>query len=193
MGTNYSTESLMDEAEVVDVVDENGVVISQATRNEVYEKGLLHPAVNIILINQKGQIYIQQRSAKKSAFPLYWDISAAEHLKSGENYQEGAYRGLREELSIKTPLKLLRPKHIQKSQFVKKGQLIKEYELVELYGGVWSQNIQFDPEEISAGKFVLLKELKEMLENNNDRFTPWGMDELGYIIRKPHLIAGLTH
>jgi len=97
--------------ELIDIVDKTGKVTRQATRSEVYKKGLLHPAVNIVVINKKGQIFIQRRSSKK-ILPLYWDISASEHVKSGENYKSAAIRGLKEELSITASVKLLREKHI---------------------------------------------------------------------------------
>src|SRR3989344_5510301 len=118
------------DGELIDIVDENGKVIGQVTRQETYRKGLLHPAVNVIVLNNNGEIYLQRRSANKKSYPLYWDISISEHLKSGEDFEKAALRGLLEELSVVAPVKLLRGKHIQKSEFTKDGQLIKEYELV---------------------------------------------------------------
>src|SRR3989338_409954 len=118
MATNYLNENLKDK-ELVDIVDKNGKVIGKATRSEVYKKGFLHPAVNILVINKKGQIFIQRRSSKK-ILPLYWDISASEHVKSGEDYKSAAIRGLQEELSITAQVKLLRKKHIQRNEYITK-------------------------------------------------------------------------
>ncbi|MDO8573740.1 MAG: NUDIX domain-containing protein [Candidatus Daviesbacteria bacterium] len=159
--------------EVVDIVDKNGKVIGQATRSEVYKKGLLHPAVNIVVVNQKGQIFIQQRSSKK-ILPLYWDISASEHVKSGEDYKSAAIRGLKEELSIIAPVKLLREKHIQRNEYIKEQTCSIEYELVELYGVVYGGKIVIDKDEIAEGKFISFEKLCELIKNNQIKFSPWG-------------------
>ena len=118
--------------EVVDIIDKDGNVIGQATRSEVYKKGLLHPAVNIVVMNKRGQIFIQQRSAQK-ILPLYWDISASEHVKSGEDYKSAA-----------------------------------------------------------EGKFVSFEKLNELIKNNQIKFSPWGIDELNYLINNQNVISELT-
>ena len=110
MATNYLNKNLIDK-ELIDIVNKTGKVIGKTTRSQAYKEGILHSAVNIIVINKKGQIFIQRRSSKK-ILPLYWDISASEHVKSGENYKSAAIRGLKEELSITASVKLLREKHI---------------------------------------------------------------------------------
>lgn len=177
-------------AEVVDIVDERGNVVGRATREEVYAKGLLHPAVNIIIVDPQGKIYIQQRSAKKSAFPLYWDISCAEHLKSGETFEAAAVRGLLEELSIGVNVEKLRGKHIQRSEYHKGDKRILEYELVELWGAVWKDKIKIDPEEVARGKYVSLADLKKFDES---KFTPWGLDEVRFVLKSPQVIFELAH
>ncbi len=91
--------------EILDVIDENDVVVSKATRKEVHSKGLPHRAVHIFLFNTSGQIYVQRRSASKDSHPLKLDSSAAGHLDSGENYAQAAARELLEELSINSELK----------------------------------------------------------------------------------------
>lgn len=168
------------ECETIDIVDKDGKIIGSSTRDEAYERGLLHPAVNIIVFNLRGEVYIQQRSAEKNAFPLYWDISAAEHVKKGESFKSAAIRGLLEELSIRSrEVKLIRSKHVQKSEYKRGDLLVKEYELVELYGVVHNGGIEIDPDEVTQGKFVKLDELRNFDESN---FTPWGLDEIQHIL-----------
>ncbi len=166
--------------EVLDIVDKTGKIIGQAERNEVYKKGLLHPAVNIVVTNNKGQIFIQRRSLKK-ILPLYWDISASEHVKSGEDYKSAAIRGLKEELSIIAPVKLLRGKHIQRNEYKTQDICLVEYELVELYGAIYDGKIRINQEEVAEGKFIFLKELSKLIINNQIKFSPWGLDELKFL------------
>ena len=126
----------MEEDEIIEVVDSSGNFVRLAKRGEVYEQGLLHKAVNVVLFTPEKKIYLQRRSANKKSFPNFWDISVAEHLKPRESYKNAAVRGLLEELSIKTPVFKIREPHIQENVFEKAGEKIIENELAELYTGV---------------------------------------------------------
>src|SRR5438309_2697499 len=101
--------------ELLDIIDSEDKVIAQATRGEAYKKGLLHRAVNIFITNSDKKILLQQRSSKKLKFPLFWDLSVGEHVKPGEDYIQAAKRGLKEELNIKTRLKVIRDLHHQQT------------------------------------------------------------------------------
>lgn len=177
---------MMDEQ--IDRVDKNGRVIGIITRRGAYDKGFLHPAVNIILVNSKGEIYLQKRSAKKAAFPLYWDISASEHVMTGESFENAAKRGLFEELSVRSKVKLIRPKHIQRSKYEKNRELINENELVELYATVYNGKIKVDKTEVESGEFFQFSDLKNFNINN---FTPWGLDEIKFIQENYQIIDEL--
>lgn len=189
MVTNYLNKNLKDK-EKVDVVDQTGKIIGKATRSQVYQEGFLHPAINIVVVNKKGQIFIQRRSSKK-ILPLYWDISASEHVKSGEDYKSAAIRGLKEELSITVPVKLLREKHIQRNEYIKEQACFIEYELVELYGVVYDGKIVIDKDEVAAGKFISFEKLNELIKNNQIKFSPWGLDELNYLFNNQSVISEL--
>lgn len=175
--------------EKLDRVDRNGKVVGQITRGEAYKKGYLHPAVNIILINSKGQIYLQRRSSKKSVFPLYWDVSASEHVASGESFKKAARRGLLEELSVRSSVKLLRPKHIQRSRYEKSGEIIQENELVELFGAVYNGRIKIDKNEVDQGEFFSMDKLLNLMSED---FTPWGLDEIKFLLKHPESIDELV-
>ncbi len=176
--------------EAIDIVNKTGEVIGRATRSQAYKEGLLHPAVNILVVNKKGQIFIQRRSPKK-ILPLYWDISASEHVKSGEDNKSATIRGLKEELSITTPVKLLREKHIQRNEYIKGQTCFIEYELVELYGAVYDGKIVINKDEVAEGKFISLEKLNELIKNNQIKFSPWGLDELNYLFNNQSVISEL--
>lgn len=189
MAINYLSKNLKNK-ETVDIVDRTGKVIGQATRSQIYKKGLLHPAVNIVIVNKKGQLFIQRRSPKK-ILPLYWDISASEHVKSGEDYKSAAIRGLEEELSIIAPVKLLRDKHIQRNEYITKEICLIEYELVELYGAIYDGKIEVNQEEVSEGRFVSFEGLDKLIKDDQIKFSPWGLDELNYLLDNPSIISEL--
>lgn len=187
MATNYLDKNLKDK-ERVDIVDKTGKITGQTTRDRACKEGLLHRAVNIVIINKKGAIFIQKRSPKK-ILPLYWDISASEHVKSGESYESAAIRGLKEELSILTPVKLLRNKHIQKNEYTTKEIRLIEYELVELYGAIYAGKIEVNQDEVSEGRFIFLEELFELIKNGRIMFSPWGLEEINYLLENPAVIT----
>ena len=86
------------------VVDENDEIQGYASRSEVHGNNLRHRAAHILIFNQVGDVYLQQRSRWKDRHPLKWDSSAAGHVTGGENYDETARRELKEELGVDVPL-----------------------------------------------------------------------------------------
>lgn len=169
--------------EYVDIIDDNGTVIGKTTRKKAHSKAILHPTVKILLFNSVGKVLLQQRSKSKSMFPLCWDISVCEHIFSGESHLKAATRGLWEELSLKTKIKLLRNDHIQSSQYPIKKQMLIEYELVKLYGGIFDGKIEIDKQEIIDSMFVTIPKLKKLIYKSKTPFTPWALDELFYLLR----------
>jgi isopentenyldiphosphate isomerase len=87
--------------ELVDVVDENDRVLSQATRREVRQRNLRHRAVYILVFNQRGQVFVHRRTFTKDIFPGYWDVAVGGVITAGEDYDTGAARELCEELGVR--------------------------------------------------------------------------------------------
>jgi 16S rRNA (adenine1518-N6/adenine1519-N6)-dimethyltransferase len=86
--------------EIFDVVDADDRVTGRATRREVHEKGLLHRAVHVFVVNRRGELLLQKRSRFKDAHPGVWDSSVSGHLDAGEDYAAAALRELEEEMGI---------------------------------------------------------------------------------------------
>jgi len=93
------------EIERFPVVDNNDRILRYAQRSHVHGNNLLHRAVHILIFNQAGDVYLQQRSRWKDRHPLKWDSSAAGHVSIGGSYDETARRELQEELGINVPLR----------------------------------------------------------------------------------------
>ena len=89
------------------VVDKNDRILRFARRSDVHGNNLRHRAVHILIFDQAGEVYLQQRSRWKDRHPLKWDSSAAGHVVAGEGYEETARRELEEELGINVPLEKL--------------------------------------------------------------------------------------
>eukprot|EP00002_Diphylleia_rotans_P037562 TRINITY_DN8403_c0_g1_i1.p1 TRINITY_DN8403_c0_g1~~TRINITY_DN8403_c0_g1_i1.p1 ORF type:complete len:196 (-),score=56.90 TRINITY_DN8403_c0_g1_i1:108-695(-) len=86
--------------EIFDIFDEHNKLIGQQLRRIVHKRGLYHRSVNVLLFNEKAEILLQRRAETKDVCPGLWDLSCAEHLQPGEDYESAARRGLKEELGI---------------------------------------------------------------------------------------------
>ena len=86
------------------VVDKDDRILRYGRRSDVHGNNLRHRAVHILIFDQAGDVYLQQRSRWKDRHPLKWDSSAAGHVAAGESYDEAARRELEEELSMNVPL-----------------------------------------------------------------------------------------
>lgn len=88
-------------AELIDILDENGVKTSEvATRKEVHRIGLWHRVAILVVMDQHNRILLQQRSNDKVTNPNKWDIAAAGHVDAGENSFVTIIREAREEVGI---------------------------------------------------------------------------------------------
>ena len=96
------TSVMMDER--FSIVDKNDRILRYASRSEVHGNNFRHRAVHILIFNQAGDVYLQQRSRWKDRHPLKWDSSAAGHVAAGESYDDTARHELKEELGVIVPL-----------------------------------------------------------------------------------------
>jgi 16S rRNA (adenine1518-N6/adenine1519-N6)-dimethyltransferase len=127
------------------IVDKKDRVLGSASRSQVHGNNLLHRAVHILIFNEAGEVYLQQRSRWKDRHPLKWDSSAAGHVTAQESYDETARRELNEELGVSVPL--------QKILKLPATQRI-DHEFIWLYRGVVSGDLAPNKCEIIRGTFL---------------------------------------
>ena len=126
------------------VVDKDDRICGYASRAEVHGNNLLHRAVHILIFNQVGDVYLQQRSRWKDRHPLKWDSSAAGHVTAGENYDETARRELKEELGVDVPLERI---------FKLTASSRTDHEFICGYRGIGSASLAPNKCEIERGVF----------------------------------------
>ena len=127
------------------VVDKNDRIRSYASRAQVHGNNLRHRAVHILVFDEPGDVYLQQRSRWKDRHPLKWDSSAAGHVAAGETYDETARRELKEELGVEIPL--------QKIAKVSASSRTDQ-EFIWVYRGVTSGHLLPNKAEIETGVFL---------------------------------------
>lgn len=69
-------------------------------RDKKLPKNTRRLVIHICIFNHKGEMLIQQRSAKKHKRPNIWDISLGGCVQAGENSRQAARRELQEELGL---------------------------------------------------------------------------------------------
>ena len=82
--------------ELLDIVNNDDVVITQEMRSVVHRQGLLASRSPYLPGHTGGRLLVQQRSQQRDNFPLALDCSVSEHVKANESYQQAAMRGLAE-------------------------------------------------------------------------------------------------
>lgn len=155
--------------EILEIIDDLGKIAGRETRKIVHEKGLLHKSSDVFVLDKKGRIFIQQRSFKKLIGPGLWDMSVAEHLKPGENFEQAAIRGVEEELGVKAvDLKKIG----EREQQAKFGELI-DNENVHVFKCRFEGKIKLDEEEVEQGKWISKEELLTEMAYNKEIFSRW--------------------
>lgn len=161
--------------ELFETLDDSGSPTGSAPRSRVHREGLWHRAANVFLFRSDGRLIVQQRHRDKDVCPGTWDLSAAEHLKPGETYEQGALRGLREELGVENVV--LEPiGDVAQARLDIADKGIKDYELQQTFLGVFDGELRPDPSEVNAVDIVALSELAVAFETRPSEFTPWFRD-----------------
>jgi hypothetical protein len=83
--------------EHLNVYDTEGNVVGVRPRREAKESGLAVGAVNVLLVNARGQVLLQRRPGDKENGG-HWDKSVGGHVSAGEEFDTTAVREAGEEL-----------------------------------------------------------------------------------------------
>lgn len=149
--------------EMVPVVEENGLVVGQATRRSVHSgTKLMHPVIHLHIVNRDGGLYVQKRSMKKDLLPGCWDTAVGGHVDYGESLEEALYREACEELGFRDFNPLFLKSYIWESA--------REKELVNVFATVGDFVLKPDADEVAEGRYWNMSEIESSL--GTGVFTP---------------------
>lgn len=86
--------------EMVDILDKKDKIFKTMDRAEALKNGLRHRYVQVLVFNQKGEMWVQWRSRNRTICPRQFGGSASGSVMSGETYEQAAHRELKEEMGI---------------------------------------------------------------------------------------------
>ena len=149
--------------ELFPLVDENGVVVGSATRQECHNGSkLLHPVVHLHLFNMRGELYLQKRAMHKDIQPGKWDTAVGGHVDYGESIEAALRREAREELGLTG----FEPQFVQRYIF----ESAIEKELIHTFLTRCDATPVPDRDEVECGRFWSLAEIDAAL--GQGIFTP---------------------
>jgi 16S rRNA (adenine1518-N6/adenine1519-N6)-dimethyltransferase len=136
-----------DPLELLETVDRNDQPIKAVDRATIHRENLLHRAVHIFILNQRGELLLQKRSYRKDNFPRCWDSSAAGHVNAGESYKDCAKRELKEELGVTAVLAAM--ERIPASEMT-------GHEFIQIFAAIHDGPFSLNRHEIETGGFFEL-------------------------------------
>lgn len=155
--------------EKVILVNENDEPIGLMDKLEAHQKGVLHRAFSVFVLNSKNEVMLQQRAHQKYHSPLLWTNTCCSHQREGETNLQAGNRRLFEEMGFQTPLKVLF-NFIYKAPF---DNGLTEHELDHVMIGFYEEDPNINLEEVQDWKWMSIEAIKLDITENPTIYTAW--------------------
>lgn len=155
--------------EQVILVNEKDEQIGTMPKLEAHKKGVLHRAFSVFVMNDQGELLLQQRAASKYHSPLLWTNSCCSHQRVGESNIEAGKRRLFEEMGFVTKLKDV-VSFIYKAPF---DNGLTEHEFDHVLVGSYNEDPIINKDEVNDFKWMTLEEVKVDMELHPELYTEW--------------------
>ncbi len=155
--------------ENVILVNENDEQIGLMPKLEAHKKAVLHRAFSVFVLNEKGELMLQQRAAHKYHSPLLWTNTCCSHQRDGESNLDAGKRRLLEEMGFVCELK-------EVFSFIYKAPFdngLTEHELDHVMVGAFQDDPSINEEEVNDFKWMTLEEVKEDMQIRPESYTEW--------------------
>ena len=155
--------------ENVVLVDRNDNPMGLMPKLEAHEKGVLHRAFSVFILNRKGQLMLQRSALDKYHSPGLWTNTCCSHPRESESNIEAGLRRLKEEMCFTTPLEPMFS-FIYKSKF---DNGLTEHEFDHVLLGYYDKPPFINAIEVSEWKWMSLEKIILEIKNKPEDFTVW--------------------
>ena len=155
--------------EQVILVDKNDQKIGLMPKMEAHQKAVLHRAFSVFVMNDKGQLLLQQRAASKYHSPLLWANTCCSHQRDGESNLDAGKRRLQEEMGFVTELK-------EVFSFIYKAPFdngLTEHELDHVMLGAYNAAPIINKKEVESFKWMKPEDVKQDMLEKPEIYTAW--------------------
>lgn len=155
--------------EYVVLVNDKDEPLGTMEKIEAHEKGLLHRAFSVFILNKNNEIMLQQRAENKYHSPLLWTNTCCSHQRDGEINEKAGRRRLVEEMGFEVPLKDV-------FSFVYKAPFdngLTEHELDHVMIGYYNEEPVINKDEVADWKWMSIEDTKKDIDNNPKIYTEW--------------------
>ena len=157
------------------LVDSEDRPIGTEEKLAAHEKGVLHRAFSVFVLNDRDEMLLQQRADGKYHSSGLWSNTCCSHPRPGEATGDAARRRLEEEMGFTCDVE---PAFALVYRAEVGGGLIEhEYDHVLL--ARWNGDPTPDPGEVKGWRWVEPAELRREVRLNPERFTYWFREALG--------------
>lgn len=151
------------------LVNQYDTEIGTLSKLEAHEKGLLHRAISVFIVNDKGEWLMQKRADHKYHSSGLWSNTCCSHPHPGENNMEAASRRLHEEMGLNTTLTEV----FHFTYFANLENDLKEHELDHVFIGFSNDQPALNPDEASDAKWMSFQEIEREIKRDPDQFSYW--------------------
>ncbi len=151
------------------LVDENDRPTGSMEKLEAHQKGLLHRAFSVFIINSEGQMLLQKRASGKYHSGGLWTNACCSHPSPGENTAASAERRLQEEMGFSCPL-------VELDQFKYCAHFengLTEHEYDHIFLGTYNGAVSVNKEEVEDYQWHSVQEIERLLDTEKEKFTYW--------------------
>jgi isopentenyl-diphosphate delta-isomerase len=155
--------------ENVILVNENDEQIGVMEKIEAHEKALLHRAFSVFILNDKGELMLQQRALHKYHSPGLWTNTCCSHQREGESNISAGKRRLQEEMGFVTEL-------AEAVSFIYKAAFdngLTEHEFDHVMIGTYNGEPNINPDEVASWKWMEVQAVRDDIATNPDAYTAW--------------------
>jgi isopentenyl-diphosphate Delta-isomerase len=151
------------------LVDANDNELGIMPKLEAHEKGVLHRAFSIFIMNDRHELLLQKRAAHKYHSANLWTNTCCSHPQKGDNVIDAGKLRLQQEMGFSVPLLELFS-FIYHAQF--ENNLI-EHELDYVLLGKYNSDPIINEQEVSDSKWISIDDLNIDIVRNPKLYTVW--------------------